>query len=139
MLKVWEYIYTVTIPSGTQTLGFALPAPQYGYIKRFSIKQSGGTSVAATINVYSLPVVATTPSGQPKSNVDPDLAKIVPQISVAAEQVAEVRSESLGHAYFNNFSGIAVPDRNIYVNIAQSSNPGQATTWKIALVIAEPT
>lgn len=140
MLRISERYFSVTIPAGTQSLGFKVGAPYYGLIKRLTIKQTAGASVGATVNLYDRPVVATTAGGTALDTTTPtELAAIIPKITFDAGAVGELATPQEGYAYRTTYGeSQSRPSQEIYLHIAQGSDPGADTTWMVCLVIAEP-
>jgi len=140
---VYERTFTVeqgtSIVVGTNELFncFAIGFPHQGLLDKLIIKQVAGTNVAFTADLFDREVCAVGSSSQSaspaSSEIDEDLARIIPtQSQLTPGQALEFRSAE-GHPYSNREGSISVPKRFVYLRINPTA-PLDTTTWEVAIV-----
>lgn len=123
---------SLTVPAGKTEYGFAVNAPFTGKVKRIAIKQTGGSNTSCSLDLYSTRVVETS-LGPPTITYPKELFRIIPTQSVASGQALVLITDDSGFAYSNNMSGIAVPDRRIYLTLSGSGIAN--TVWVANIVV----
>jgi hypothetical protein len=134
------------MPADEAEYGFAISVPFYGKVKKLVVKQTGGTAVPFTVNLYSARVVKTANNPTPAIdlNVTPkDLYKIIPtQAQVSAGGTYFLVTDNDGYAYMNidvspitSAPSMANPTRNIYVTISLGSAVPYETTWSVGIAL----
>ena len=134
------------MPANEAEYGFAISVPFYGKVKKLVVKQTGGTAVPFTVNLYSARVVKTANNPTPAIdlNVTPkDLYKIIPtQAQVSAGGTYTLITDNDGYAYMNidvspitSAPSMANPTRNIYVTISLGSAVPYVTTWSVGIAL----
>jgi len=117
------------LPTGELSQCWSIGFPPEGKITRMILRQSAGTNVALTVNLYDRQV-CDLGSGQSVSVEAADemtqaLAKIIPEQSVTSGTVLELREgmEDEGPFSYRNREGtFTVPVRAVYLHIAVGAN-----------------
>lgn len=137
MEYIWETRKTLSVPANTISLGFRIDAPPAGRVTRLVVKQLGTSNLTNfSVRLFSLPVVALVPNGQPPSDVPEDNAAITPTFTANAGSAAVYMSDGKGYCYRNMFSGkYTKPDRAVYLKLTLSAQQAVQTNWLVTLVV----
>ena len=111
---------------------------QQGYITRLIVMQTGGTSAAATINLWDSNVVFTpgihAAGDTPGDN--PELYEVItPQTAPGSPGVLQVVGQTQGFPFINQDTGYADDSRCLYLMIDPSATSADQTTWDVALTV----
>ncbi len=111
-----------------------IPFLTEGYVTRLIIKQTGGTSVAATVDLLDSRV--PYPPGEQAVAASPaddiELYQIVSTQSVVSGQALKVIHEEYGFPFHNQDGTFTDNQRYIYL-VIKPTGAATSTTWEIAI------
>lgn len=105
-----------------------------GTISRITVKQTGGTPVAVTVELFDSQI--PFPPGEYLSAASPaddlSLYRIMPPMTATAGNAIENLEDQFGFKYHNQDGGFTDNQRFIYLLIAPTS-AGDMTTWDVVI------
>lgn len=128
------------MPSGSTSYCWKVGFPPAGEITRLLLRQSAGSDVDLTVNLYDRQVCTL---GDGSSSVDADemtqeMAKIIPTQSVTAGDTLELRQgtgDGGPWSYRNREGSFSVPVRAVYIKIEIDAN-ADGKEFELALEVS---
>ncbi len=124
----------LVVPEDTEAVVFAIGFPQNGRIVSFSIRQVGGSDVAAQCNLFRNEPPEFEDRDDP---TDPAhgaraLIRIVPTDQLAVTSGTPLERRWDGYYYMNSDGTTSVPVRRVYLEI-EPNDTSEDTTWEVAI------
>jgi hypothetical protein len=127
----------ILIPTGKKVC-VRVRLMQQGFLTRLVVKQTGGTTAQAMVNLWDSSVLFT-PGIHNSGDVagdDVELYEILtPQTTAGTPPLLVVIGQTQGYPFVNQDTGYADNSRFIYLMIDPSATSVDQTTWDVAMTV----